>query len=112
MEVRNVPRLVGKGLALRLILTGNMITAEEAFRIGLVNEVLPASDLIVRAQAILKQIASNAPIAVRLALEAVNKGMETTALEGAFFAICTSTEDKKEGMSAFLEKRAPAFYGR
>jgi enoyl-CoA hydratase/carnithine racemase len=114
---QRLPRLVGKGLALQLILVGEMITAEEAFRIGLVNEVLPASDLIVRAEAILKQIASNAPIAVRLALEAVNKGVETSqaqgmALEGAFFAICTSTEDKKEGMSAFLEKRAPAFHGR
>ena len=94
-----------------------MISAQEAYRIGLVNEVVPAADLITRAEAILKKIASNAPIAVKLALEAVNKGMETSQnegllLEASYFGLCAATEDKNEGTTAFLEKRAPQFHGR
>src|SRR5882672_331189 len=75
---QRLPRLVGKGRALQLILTGEMISAQEAYRIGLVNEVVPAADLITRAEAILKQIFANEPIAVRYSLEAVNKGLETS----------------------------------
>jgi len=79
---QRLPRLVGKGRALQLILTGEMISAPEAYRIGLVNEVVPASDLIARAEAILKHIYSNAPLAVKYSLEAVNKGLETSQTEG------------------------------
>ncbi len=75
---QRLPRLVGKGRALQLILSGEMISAQEAYRIGLVNEVIPAADLITRAEAILKQIFANAPIAVRYSLEAVNKGLDTS----------------------------------
>ena len=75
---QRLPRLIGKGRALQLILSGEMITAQEAYRIGLVNEIVPAANLITRAEAILKKIASNAPIAVKFALEAANKGMETS----------------------------------
>src|SRR5499426_3181148 len=74
---QRLPRLVGKGRALQLILSGAMISAQEAYRIGLVNEVVLAADLIPRAEAILKEIAANAPIAVKHSLEAVNKGMDT-----------------------------------
>ena len=114
---QRLPRLVGKGRALQLILTGETISAQEAYRIGLVNEVVPATNLIARAEAILKQIAANAPIAVKFSLEAANKGLETSqaegfALEASYFGICAATEDKKEGTSAFLEKRAPQFRGR
>ncbi len=114
---QRLPRLVGKGRALQLILTGEMISAQEAYRIGLVNEVAPAADLIPRAEAILKQIAANAPIAVAFALEATNKGMETSQSEGlrleaAYFGLCAATEDKQEGTTAFLEKRPPQFHGR
>ena len=114
---QRLPRLVGKGRALQLILSGGMISAQEAFRIGLVNEVVPAADLIPRAEAILKEIAANAPVAVRCSLEAVNKGMDSSqsggfALEASYFGLCAGTEDKKEGTSAFLEKRAPQFHGR
>jgi enoyl-CoA hydratase/carnithine racemase len=114
---QRLPRLVGKGRALQLILSGEMISAQEAYRIGLVNEVVPAADLISRAEAILKKIASNAPIAVKFALEAVNKGMETSQgegllLEASYFGLCAATEDKKEGTTAFLERRAPQFRGR
>jgi enoyl-CoA hydratase/carnithine racemase len=114
---QRLPRLVGKGRALQLILSGEMISAQEAYRIGLVNEVVPAADLITRAEAILKKIASNAPIAVKFALEAANKGTETSQgegllLEACFFGLCAATEDKKEGTTAFLEKRAPQFHGR
>ena len=114
---QRLPRLVGKGRALQLILSGEMISAQEAYRIGLVNEIVPAADLITRAEAILKKIASNAPIAVRFALEAVNKGMETSQAEGllleaSYFGLCAATEDKKEGTTAFLEKRTPQFHGR
>ncbi len=114
---QRLPRLVGKGRALQLILTGETISAQEAHRIGLVNEIVPAADLIARAETILKQITANAPIAVKFSLEAANKGMDTSqaegfALEASYFGICAATEDKKEGTSAFLEKRAPEFHGR
>src|SRR6516162_1053858 len=114
---QRLPRLVGKGRALQLILSGEMIGAQEAYRIGLINEIVPAANLIQRAEAILKQIAANAPIAVKFALEVANKGMETTQSEGmlleaSYFGLCAATEDKKEGTSAFLEKRAPQFHGR
>src|SRR2546421_5543680 len=114
---QRLPRLVGKGRALQLILSGETISAQEAYRIGLVNEVVPAAGLIDRAEAILKQIAGNAPIAVKFSLDAANKGLETSqgeglALEASYFGICAATEDKKEGTSAFLEKRAPQFQGR
>ncbi len=114
---QRLPRLIGKGRALQLILSGEMITAQEAYRIGLVNEVVPTADLINRAETILKQIASNAPIAIKFALEAANKGMETSQSEGllleaSYFGLCAATEDKKEGTSAFLEKRVPQFHGR
>jgi enoyl-CoA hydratase/carnithine racemase len=114
---QRLPRLVGKGRALQLILSGEMISAQEAWRIGLVNEIVAASDLIARAETILRKIAANAPIAVKFALEATNKGMETSQSEGllleaAYFGLCAATEDKREGTSAFLEKRAPQFYGR
>jgi enoyl-CoA hydratase/carnithine racemase len=114
---QRLPRLVGKGRALQIILSGEMITAQEAYRLGLVNEVVPAGDLIPRAEAILKQILANAPLAVRFALEAVNKGMEMSVsagllLEASVFAICAGTDDKREGTTAFLEKRAAQFQGR
>src|SRR5471032_1607886 len=114
---QRLPRLVGKGRALQLILGGEMITAQEAYRLGLVNEVVAAVDLIPRAEVIVKKIASKAPIAVKLALEAVNKGLEAgqsdgLLLEASYFGLCAATEDKKEGTTAFLEKRAPRFQGR
>jgi len=114
---QRLPRLVGKGRALQLILSGEMISAQEAYRIGLVNEIVPAAELITRAEAILRKIAANAPIAVNFALAAVNSGLETSqsegvALEAAYFGLCAATEDKKEGTAAFLEKRPAQFRGR
>lgn len=114
---QRLPRLVGKGRALQLILSGEMISAQEAYRIGLVNEIVPAADLVTRAEAILSKIAANAPIAVKFALEAANKGLETSQVEGllleaSYFGLCAATEDKKEGTTAFLEKRTPQFQGR
>ena len=114
---QRLPRLVGKGRALQLILTGETISAQEAYRIGLVNEIVVAAGLIERAESVLKQIMANAPIAVKFSLEAANKGLETSqheglALEASYFGICAATEDKKEGTSAFLEKRTPKFRGR
>ena len=114
---QRLPRLVGKGRALQIILSGEMISAQEAYRIGLVNEVVPAAEVIQRAEAILKEIFANAPLAVKYSLEAVNRGSETSqtegqALEASFFGLCAGTEDKKEGTQAFLQKRAPQFQGR
>ena len=114
---QRLPRLVGKGRALQLILSGDMISAQEAYRIGLVNEVVTAADLIARAEAILKKIASNAPIAVKFALEAANRGLEMSQgdgllLEASYFGLCAATEDKTEGTAAFFEKRAPRFRGK
>src|SRR4029077_6350820 len=114
---QRMPRLVGKGRALQIILSGEIISAQEAYRIGLVNEVVPAADVIGRAEAILKQIFPNAPAAVKYSLEAVNKGLETSVAEGlsleaSLFGLCAGTEDKREGTQAFLQKRAPQFQGR
>src|SRR6266853_452284 len=114
---QRLPRLVGRGRALQLILSGEIITAQEAYRIGLVNEVVPTAELITRAETILKQIFSNAPLAVKYSLEAVNKGLETSqteglSLEASLFGLCAGTEDKKEGTQAFLQKRAAQFQGR
>jgi enoyl-CoA hydratase/carnithine racemase len=114
---QRLPRLVGKGRALQLILTGDMISAQEAHRIGLVNEVVPAAEVIPRSEAILKQIFANAPLAVQYSLAAVNNGLEISqsegqALEAAFFGLCAGTEDKGEGTQAFMQKRAPQFQGR
>jgi enoyl-CoA hydratase len=114
---QRLPRLVGKGRALQMLLTGEPITAQEAHRIGLVNEVTAAAELIPRAEAIAAKIAANAPLAVQYAMEAVNKGMEMTLAEGLFleatlFGVCCATEDKKEGTAAFLEKRPAHFKGK
>jgi enoyl-CoA hydratase/carnithine racemase len=114
---QRLPRLVGKGLAMQMVLAGEMISAQEAQRIGLVNEVVAASDLIPRAEAIAAKIIANGPLAVQYAMEAVNKGMEMTLAEGLFleaalFGMCCATSDKAEGTKAFLEKRPAAFTGK
>lgn len=114
---QRLPRLVGKGRALELILTGNMIDAEEAYRIGLVNKVAQQENLLATAEEILNAIYSKGPVAVKLCLEAVNHGMEMTLEEGVqlesnLFGLCFSTEDMKEGTQAFMEKRKPNFKGK
>jgi enoyl-CoA hydratase/carnithine racemase len=114
---QRLPRLVGRGRALKLILSGEIIDAAEAYRIGLVDELEPDAHVVERAETVLKKIIANAPLSVKYALEAVNKGLETSMAEGllieaSLFAICASTDDKKEGTSAFLEKRAPKFQGK
>ena len=114
---QRLPRLVGKGRALQLILTGELIGAQEAYRIGLVNEIVPAADLISRAEAILNKIGANAPVAVKLAIESANQGLDMTLADGlgveaSLFAECVATADMKEGTAAFREKRKPNFQGR
>jgi enoyl-CoA hydratase len=114
---QRLPRLIGKGLALQLILTGDTISADEAFRIGLVNEIVAAPALVDRAEQILAKIAGNAPFAIGSAIEAVNRGQDCSlteglALESKLFALCTATQDMREGTAAFLEKRAPNFTGQ
>lgn len=107
---QRLPRIVGEGRAKELIYTAKAITADEAFRIGLVNRVVEPEQLMDEAMALAKTIAKNAPIAVRFSKEAVNRGMQTDidtaiAIENDLFALCFSTEDQKEGMKAFFEKR-------
>lgn len=113
---QRLPRLVGKGIAMQLVTTGEMITAQEAHRIGLVNEVTAAAELIPRAEAIAQKIIANAPLAVQFAMEAVNRGLEMPLAEGMYleavlFAVACASEDKKEGIAAFLEKRPAQFKG-
>lgn len=113
---QRLPRLVGKGIAAELILTGNMIDAAEAFRCGLVNRVFPQKDLLAETEKILRTILSKGPLAVKLALEAIGRGLEMTLAEGLnlesnLFGLLCSTKDAKEGLNAFLEKRKPNFQG-
>jgi enoyl-CoA hydratase/carnithine racemase len=114
---QRLPRLVGKGIAMQLLLAGEMITAQEAHRIGLVNEVTAPAELIPRAEAIAQKIIGNGPLAVQYTMEAVNKGMEMSLPEGLYleavlFSVACATEDKNEGTKAFLEKRQAQFKGR
>jgi len=114
---QRLARLVGKGRALEMILTGDPVTAEEAWRIGLVNRVVEPAELIPAARQIAGKILSRAPLAVRYALEAVNAGLsmpfhEAEAHEAALFGLCVATEDMREGVAAFLEKRQGKFKGK
>jgi enoyl-CoA hydratase len=112
-----LPRIVGKGRALELLLTGQTIDAQEAYRIGLVNRVVPAAELFAETDKLLRSILDNGPLAVRLVLEAVDAGLEMSAedahlLEANHFGLLASTHDMREGMTAFLEKRKASFTGR
>jgi enoyl-CoA hydratase len=114
---QRLARLCGKGAAHELILTGEMISAEEALRIGLVNRVVEPAEILPTAEAIAKKIIANAPLAVQYAMEAVEHGMEMPQEEGLFleatlFGLCCATEDMREGTRAFLEKRPAKFQGR
>ncbi|MGH9566766.1 MAG: enoyl-CoA hydratase-related protein [Candidatus Angelobacter sp.] len=114
---QRLPRLVGTGLAMQLLLTGEMIPAQEAHRIGLINEVVAQDRLIARAEAIAQKIIANAPRAIQYCMEAVNQGLNMTLQEGLFleatlFSVCCATQDKKEGTTAFLEKRPANFRGQ
>ena len=112
-----LPRLVGKGRALELLLSGEMIDAAEAWRIGLVNRVVPADRLLAEAEAMLRKILENGPLAVRFVIEAVDAGLELSVddallLEANHFGLLSATADMREGTAAFLEKRKAAFSGR
>ena len=114
---QRLPRLVGKGRALQLLLTGSMIGAEEALRVGLVDRVVPAPELMNEARQLAGVLAKNAPIAMRYIIDAVNRGLEMPYSEAAIyeatlFGLVASTEDMREGTTAFLEKRKPIFKGR
>ncbi|HEY7497121.1 MAG TPA: enoyl-CoA hydratase-related protein [Vicinamibacterales bacterium] len=113
---QRLARLVGAGRALELMLAGDPIGAEEAYRIGLVNRVVPAADLPARAHALASILASKPPIAVRYIIDAVNKGLQSPLAEGqileaTLFGLVASTGDMREGTRAFLEKRKPEFKG-
>jgi enoyl-CoA hydratase len=114
---QRLPRLVGLGRAMEMVLTGDFIDAQEAFRIGLVNRVVPHDELMENAMALAKKIASRPPLAVKYGKEAVNRSQEGDAasgyaLESYLHALACTTEDKKEGVAAFLEKRKGKFKGK
>ncbi len=114
---QRLPRLVGKGVALQLILSAEMIDAKEAHRIGLVNKVVPAAELLAESEKLLRGILAMGPLAVRLSMEAVDQGLEMTLDEGLLleanhFGLLAATQDMKEGTVAFLEKRPPRFEGK
>jgi enoyl-CoA hydratase len=114
---QRLPRLCGKSVAHELVLTGEMVSAEEALRIGLVNHVTEPAELLPTAESIAKKIVANAPLAVKYAMEAVEHGMEMPQEQGLFleatlFGLCCATEDMREGTRAFIEKRPAQFKGR
>jgi len=114
---QRLPRLVGKGIALEILLTGDMISASRAFEIGLVNRVVPAAELMTEAKKLAQTLASKAPIATRYIIEAVNQGLDAPLtvgqyVETALFGAIASSADMKEGTQAFLEKRKAVWQGK
>jgi enoyl-CoA hydratase len=112
-----LPRIVGRGIALELLLTGAMIDAQEAARIGLVNRVVAADALLEESRTLMRAILAQAPVAVQLCLQSVDRALDATmddalALEATHFGDACATADRAEGTRAFLEKRAPVFHGR
>jgi enoyl-CoA hydratase len=114
---QRLPRLVGKGVALEILLTGDMVTAQRAYEIGLVNRVVPGAELMAEATKFAQALAAKAPIAVRFILEAVNQGLESPFaageyLETTLFGTIASSADMREGTKAFLEKRPAVWQGK
>jgi enoyl-CoA hydratase len=114
---QRLTRLCGKGAAYELCLTGEMISAEEALRIGLVNHVYEPTELLPAAEALAKKIIANAPLSVQFTIEAIERGTEMPLAEGQYlettlFGLCAATEDMREGTRAFLEKRPAQFRGK
>jgi enoyl-CoA hydratase len=114
---QRLPRIVGKGNALQLLLTGEQIDAREALRIGLVTRVVPADQLLAEAGKLMRAILANAPLALQLTMEAVDRGLDMTleqglALEADAFGLVAASDDMKEGLNAFLQKRPPKYEGK
>jgi enoyl-CoA hydratase len=114
---QRLARLVGKGKAMEMILTGAPISAAEAKEIGLVNRIVPASDLVAEAQRLAHALAAQAPIAMRYIISAINQGLEMPfaqgcAYEATLFGLAAASDDMREGTRAFLEKRKPVFQGK
>ena len=114
---QRLSRLVGRGRALEILLTGEMVDAAEAHRIGLVNRVVPKDKLLAEAEGLLRKMLANGPVSLRFILEAVNRGLEmpfdqAQYLEATLFGLICTTEDMKEGTRAFLEKRPAKFQGK
>lgn len=114
---QRLPRLVGKGRALEILLAGEMVDAQEACRIGLVNKVVPQASLLAEAEALLRRMLANGPVSLRFTLDAVNDGLEMNfddaqRHEATLFGLICTTDDMKEGTKAFLEKRPAQFKGR
>lgn len=113
---QRLTRLVGEGRAMEMVLSGSSIDAEEAYRIGLINHVYPADQLLGEARKLAQKIAANAPLAVQFSKAAINRGLQTDidtamTIEADLFGMCFSTEDQKSGMLAFLKKEKPVFKG-
>jgi enoyl-CoA hydratase len=114
---QRLPRIVGKGNALYILLTGEHVGAADALRMGLVSKVVPADQLMAEAHKLMRTIVAKGPVAVALTIEAVNRGLESSLEEGLrieadAFGLVASTADMKEGLTAFLEKRPPRFTGK